>query len=135
MPEDVAPRPDDLANALRALAARLSPRGLPIDCRLPALDAALPPAVAAASNRICEEALGNAVRHAHARRIAIELHARDARLLVRVFDDGIGFDMAALHGDGILRMNELALSAGGRLDLRSAPHAGTCVSAMFSLVK
>jgi hypothetical protein len=32
-------------------------------------------------------------------------------------------------------MNELALSAGGRLDLRSAPHAGTCVSAMFSLVK
>jgi signal transduction histidine kinase len=135
MPEDVAPRPDDLANALRALAARISPRGMRIDCRLPALDVSLRPAVSGACYRICEEALGNAVRHAHARRIAIELQLRDGRLIARVLDDGIGFNLSALHGDGILRMNELALSAGGRLDLRSAPHAGTCVSAMFSLVK
>lgn len=135
MPQHVAPRPDDLANALRALAARISPRGIPIDCRLPALDVTLLPAVSGACYRICEEALGNAVRHARARCIAIELQLSGARLIVRVLDDGIGFNLAALHGDGILRMNELALSAGGRLDLRSAPHAGTCVSAVFSLVQ
>ena len=131
MPEDVAPRPDDLASALRALAVRLSSRGMEIDCRLPPLDVELPARVVAACYRICEEALGNAVRHSQARRIAIELQVREGRVLARVLDDGIGFDHAALHGDGLLRMNELALAAGGRLDLRSAPHAGTCVSVLF----
>lgn len=131
MPEDLAPRPDDLAHALRGLASRLSANGAEIDCRLPSLDDPLPPAVAAACYRICEEALSNAVRHAQARRIAVELLVRERRVLARVLDDGIGFDHAALHGEGLQRMNELARSAGGRLELRSAPHAGTCVCVVF----
>ena len=131
MPEDVAPRPSDLASALRALAARLSPRGMQIDCRIPALEVLLPPAMVSTCVRICEEAVRNALHHARARHITIELQAREDRVVARVLDDGIGFDHTALEGHGILRMNELARSAGGRLDLRSAPHAGTCVSMHF----
>lgn len=136
MPEDVAPRPDDLANALRALAARRGAGGVPIDCRVPAmLEAPIAPGVAAASYRICEEALDNAVLHSHARHIAVELIGREDRILVRILDDGDGFDMSALQGDGMNRMNELALAANGRLQVRSAPRAGTCISAVFPLPK
>lgn len=131
MPEDVAPRPDDLASALRGLAARLSTQGVTIDCRLPHAEVGLKPSVVSACYRICEEALRNAMRHSQARRISIELQVREDRVVARVLDDGIGFDHTALEGHGILRMSELARSAGGRLELRTAPHAGTCVSMHF----
>lgn len=136
MPEDVAPRPADLANALRALTVSRAGGGVPIDCRVPAtLEAPIAPAVAAASYRICEEALDNALLHAHARQIAVELIGRDDRILVRIFDDGDGFDIDALQGAGMMRMNELARAANGQLQVRSAPRAGTCVSAVFPLAK
>jgi signal transduction histidine kinase len=134
MPEDVAPRPDDLANALRALAARRAAAGVPIELRVPAsVRSPLEPAVSAACVRICEEALDNAILHAHARQIAVELIGREDRIVVRILDDGDGFEMEALHGEGMGRMNELARSANGRLDVRSAPGAGTCISVMFRL--
>ena len=136
MPEDVAPRPADLANALRALAASRDAGGVPIDIRVPAtLEAPIAPAVAAACYRICEEALDNAVAHAHARHIAMELIGRQDRVMVRILDDGDGFDIDALQGSGMQRMNELARAANGRLDVRSAPRAGTCVSAVFTAPK
>ena len=132
MPEDVAPRPTDLADALRALTASRAAGGVPIDCRVPAaFQSPMAPGVAAASYRICEEALDNAVLHAHARHIAVELISREDRVVVRILDDGDGFDIAALQGDGMNRMNELARAANGRLEVRSAPRAGTCVSAVF----
>jgi len=136
MPEDVAPRPDDLAQALRALAASRAGGSAPIDCRMPsAIDAPVPRAAAAAIFRICDEALANAVLHSHARRVSVELITREDRITVRILDDGDGFEMAALQGAGMVRMNELALAANGRLQVRSAPRAGTCVSAVFPLAK
>jgi signal transduction histidine kinase len=35
----------------------------------------------------------------------------------------------------MMRMDELARAANGRLEVRSAPRAGTCVSAVFPLAK
>jgi len=135
MPEDVAPRPADLGHALRELVARRS-GAIAIDCRIPAsVPAGIAPAVVAAASRICEEALDNALRHARARYIAIELIARDERLLVRILDDGEGIEPEALGGAGLLRMDELARAANGRLDVRSAPRAGTCVSVLFDLAR
>ena len=71
------------------------------------------------------------IPHAHARHIAVELIGREDRIVVRILDDGDGFDIAALQGDGMNRMNELARAANGQLQVRSAPRAGTCVSAVF----
>ena len=136
MPEDAAPRPDEFADALRAMAASRAAGGVPIDCRVPSpLAAPLPPAVASLIHRICDEALANTVRHANARRIAIEVISREDRIVVRILDDGDGLDLEALHGEGMMRMDELARAANGRLEVRSAPRAGTCVSAVFPLAK
>ena len=42
--------------------------------------------------RIAQEALQNALRHAHAEHVAIRLSGDNGRLLLEVEDDGIGFD-------------------------------------------
>jgi signal transduction histidine kinase len=82
--------------------------------------------------RIAQEALHNALRHAAPDRVSIRIAENGDRVLVvEVVDDGVGFE----PGDGELRskhlgltsMEERARSIGGRLELLSAPGAGTTV--------
>ena len=81
--------------------------------------------------RIAQEALHNALRHAAAERIVVRLDARDGRLVLTVSDDGVGFDPAdpAVRSRrlGLTSMEERAARLGGRLELASAPGAGTTV--------
>ena len=81
--------------------------------------------------RIAQEALQNAVRHAHASRIVLQLQRADSRLLLDVVDDGVGFDpdAAELRSRrlGLTSMEERAERLGGRLEIRSAKGAGTKV--------
>ncbi len=86
--------------------------------------------------RIAQEAISNAVRHAGARTIVIMLAATDAELTLTVRDDGRGFDPAVRPAValGLASMEERALALGTRLDLRSAPGAGTSVTLACPLV-
>jgi signal transduction histidine kinase len=82
--------------------------------------------------RIAQEALQNALKHAGATRIAVELDLDPARTRLAVVDDGAGFDpsdprVRSQHL-GVTVMAERARAVGGRLDLRSAPGAGTTVA-------
>jgi signal transduction histidine kinase len=81
--------------------------------------------------RIAQEALHNALRHASAAHVAVRLHRENGRLLLEVEDDGIGFEPAAreLRSThlGLTSMEERAQRLGGRLEIRSAPGAGTTV--------
>jgi signal transduction histidine kinase len=81
--------------------------------------------------RIAQEALHNAVRHAGAGHITVRLAASDGRLVLDVADDGAGFDPDApglrARRLGLTSMEERARRLGGRLELRSAPGAGTTV--------
>jgi PAS domain S-box-containing protein len=80
--------------------------------------------------RIAQEAISNAVRHAGARAIVIALAATEHELTLTVRDDGRGFDPAVRPATalGLASMEERALALGTRLDLRSAPGAGTSVT-------
>jgi len=97
----------------------------------------IPAQIESAGCRICEAAIDNAIGHAGVRRLTIELSLRHARLIVRVADDGVGFDAAQPAGlrerESLDMMDAFARAAGGRLDVRSAPGAGTCISAIFPL--
>jgi signal transduction histidine kinase len=77
--------------------------------------------------RIVHEALHNAVRHSGARRIVVRLGADGAE----VSDDGVGFEPARAELRsrhlGLTSMEERARELGGRLEIRSAPGAGTTV--------
>jgi signal transduction histidine kinase len=131
-----------LPDALRWLAGRQRElTGTDVDCRVSAAEnLRMPPQIEAACYRICQEALNNAALHAHARRVSVELVARHGRVVIRVSDDGVGFDQQAqraglmLSGHmGLISMEERARLAGGHFELRSAPHEGTCITASFAM--
>jgi signal transduction histidine kinase/streptogramin lyase len=79
--------------------------------------------------RIGQEAVSNAVRHANATVICLELRYTDASVVLRVLDDGCGFDLALATGDGnhwgLKSMQERAEQIGGRLQLLTKPGEGT----------
>ena len=75
--------------------------------------------------RIAQEGMNNAVRHAHAHNIWVEVMvaAPTARVIVR--DDGQGIGAMRHDSHGVRIMNERAALIGARLDLSNAPEGGT----------
>lgn len=92
----------------------------------------LPPAQLLALFHICQEALANAAKHAKAKKVEISLWATDDRVLMEIHDNGKGFDMstqATSIGHGLANMQTRAQSAGGDVDVSSAPGEGTTILA------
>jgi signal transduction histidine kinase len=87
--------------------------------------------------RIGQEAVSNAIRHAAASRIHMELFFDHAAVRLRVSDDGCGFDpeqpFSANAHWGIAGMRERAEKVGAHLRLVSQPGAGTTVEALVPL--
>ncbi|MGV8958927.1 MAG: PAS domain S-box protein [Stenotrophomonas sp.] len=76
--------------------------------------------------RIAQESLTNALRHANASQVQLRLEDEDGRFLrLQVVDDGEGFDLQGPRGLGLIVMRERAQTAGGTLEIESAPGAGT----------
>ncbi|MBX0327935.1 GAF domain-containing protein [Oscillochloris sp. ZM17-4] len=83
--------------------------------------------------RIVQEALNNVVKHADARNVTVALEFGAERVLVRVADDGQGFDPQATPSGqgrhlGMISMRERAAEIGGTMDLRSMIGGGTEVT-------
>jgi signal transduction histidine kinase len=77
-----------------------------------------------------QEALSNVARHARAGGVTVTISGCDGpRVHVTIADDGDGFhpDRPREGGSGLAGMRERALLAGGRLDVRAAPGAGTTI--------
>ena len=124
-----------LVEALRNLVTRHGERaGVRASFTATPPDARAPVEIATGCFRIVQEALSNVARHAHARHVEVTLTAQDAALEVTVSDDGVGFNVERLRtGLGLVGMGERADFAGGRLDVESAPGAGTTLRARFPL--
>jgi two-component system NarL family sensor kinase len=79
--------------------------------------------------RAAQEALANLARHAQASRVEMALEARGDRLVLRIQDNGVGFDVARLFGApanvasgiGLRSLREQASALGGRLEIVSGP--------------
>jgi ligand-binding sensor domain-containing protein len=81
--------------------------------------------------RIGQEAVANAVRHAAATRIDVQLIYQAERVSLRVEDDGRGFDPSRNGAEGhygLQGMQERAGEIAATLELKSAPGEGTLVS-------
>jgi signal transduction histidine kinase len=80
--------------------------------------------------RIAQVALANARKHAAATRVDVRLESRDRGYLVRVRDDGRGFDVGEGSEPGhlgISSMRERAEMLGGWLSIETDPGSGTTV--------
>jgi signal transduction histidine kinase len=81
--------------------------------------------------RIAGEALRNAFRHAHARKVEVEIRYDDEQFRLRVRDDGRGIDRAVLSRQGseghfgLPGMRERATLIGGKLTVWSEVDVGT----------
>jgi PAS domain S-box-containing protein len=83
--------------------------------------------------RILQEALSNAIRHAHATHITIEAQAASDQLKLRVTDDGIGLAADISAGRGLENMQIRAKELGGELIMAAAQRRGTDVTLMVPL--
>jgi two-component system, NarL family, sensor kinase len=118
-----------LAGALEDLTAPASSAGIETSVSVSGVEHA-PEHVVTLVWRVAQEATRNAVRHAHASRLSVEVlgDERQVRLVVR--DDGIGFDRRAearATSYGLRGMQSLVEDGGGRLEVDSAPGRGTTV--------
>jgi signal transduction histidine kinase len=92
----------------------------------------LPAATRDALVRIVREGVTNAVRHAHASDITVELTG-ERGIHLRISDNGVGFDPATASraGFGLTSMRDRARAAGGDLQCFSSPGAGTQIEVVF----
>jgi len=81
--------------------------------------------------QILREWLANAVRHAQATTATIFGRVEGGRLLLKLVDNGVGFNLAtgAVAGHhGLRNMTNRARMLDGHLDITSAPGQGTTIS-------
>jgi NarL family two-component system sensor histidine kinase LiaS len=87
--------------------------------------------------RILQESVSNTLRHAKAARLDVLLIKRDDRVIMRVVDDGVGFqtDETKAGSYGMQNMHERALEVGGTLKIVSVKNKGTRLEVKVPLVK
>jgi signal transduction histidine kinase len=109
-----------LTLALKALARRSA---VPVELDLRA-GRRLPDHVEVAAYYAVSEALANAVKHARASIVHVELDAPDATLRLAIRDDGIGGADPA-QGSGLTGLRDRIEAVGGTLDVSSPADGGT----------
>ena len=80
--------------------------------------------------RVAQEAIRNAVRHAHAANLTVEVRGDEREVRLTVRDDGAGFDPSASARDGsygLRGLQSLVEDGGGRVRVDSTPGDGTTV--------
>jgi PAS domain S-box-containing protein len=76
--------------------------------------------------RIAQEAISNALRHAAARSVEVELAVHDQRVRLRIADDGRGFESGRDHGGmGLKIMHYRARMIAGALEVKPQTPCGT----------
>ncbi|MEV7318821.1 GAF domain-containing sensor histidine kinase [Streptomyces sp. NPDC093970] len=92
---------------------------------------ALPAAQEEALLRVAQEALHNALRHSGAEHVDVSVNRRGGGAVLRVTDDGAGFDphvtRSAGRHLGLVSMRDRASGVGGALTVESAPGKGTTI--------
>lgn len=84
--------------------------------------------------RVGQEAIANAVRHAHPAKIAISLEYEKNLVRLLVADDGVGFTPGGdLRGFGVRGMRSRASGISARLEIFTAPGQGTRIQITASL--
>jgi signal transduction histidine kinase len=114
----------------KQVAAVRARHGIAVQADLPE-EPDVPLPVKEALYRIALEALQNTTKHGRSRTVHLALEVGDRELVLRVNDDGRGFDPTrSFPGHlGLHSMRERATGLGGVLVLESAPGAGTRIVA------
>lgn len=134
---------DDLGllPAVQSYITRFSERtGVPVALHASQAETRLPRPLEVALYRVIQEALTNVARHADARHVDIRLQVDASTAVLRIADDGRGFDAAHFlrnppqgHGMGVIGMRERIATYGGRFAIESRQGTGTRVKLSIPL--
>jgi len=128
----------DLRSALRSMTARLAEtESLEVDVHLPQEPIPLSLHRQYHLSRVIQEALTNCLRHSGAKRACVDIRVslaptRPPAVVAEIRDEGVGFDPEGLdshQGHGLAGMQERLAPYEGRVQVESAPGAGTRVIA------
>ncbi|MEZ4503462.1 MAG: histidine kinase [Dehalococcoidia bacterium] len=119
---------DGLGPALRDLASRS-----PVPVAVKATSDRYPTDVETAAYFVACEGLTNAVKHAGATSVRLEVARRDSTLIVSIADDGAGGAIAD-HGSGLTGLSDRVVALGGRLLIDSGVGCGTTLRAELPCV-
>lgn len=119
--------------ALRQEAKRYqASTGIAVECELEEIP--LEPKAALAVFRIAQESLLNIAQHAGASNVRIHLTREDSSVILEIYDNGRGFDLAEMQLSlGLAGMAERASIADGSLRIDTSPGQGTMVRAIFPI--
>jgi signal transduction histidine kinase len=117
-----------LGPALRELASRS-----PVPVEVCATTERFPLDVEAAAYFVACEGLTNAVKHARAEQVVLQVLSQDGALVVSVADDGVG-GAALGRGSGLTGLSDRVAARGGRLRVVSIRGGGTTLSAELPCV-
>ncbi|QLE57591.1 GAF domain-containing protein [Nostoc sp. TCL26-01] len=87
--------------------------------------------------RIGQEALTNAIKHASAREIKLELVYEPTQLLMQIKDNGEGFDpdsLSIVKGFGLIGIKERCDRIGAHLTIQSIPGQGTEITILINRI-
>ena len=124
-----------LEASLMRLEATLAERGISLTVEIPD-KVVLDRDRAVLVYRVVREALVNATKHSSAKSAGILILQTGERTQITVTDDGRGFDPSAPYPEGhfgLRILRDTIQQAGGTLEVRSGPGAGTTVTATFGV--
>jgi signal transduction histidine kinase len=125
-----------LNDALEDLAEGLKKQGLACTLETAGLDQPLPDSTAVMVYRIVQELAGNALKHAGAKHVLLQVLRHNDQLTVLVEDDGKGFDVPkALRqkGLGLSSIDSRVRFLNGSIDWDAAPGKGASVTVHLPL--
>jgi PAS domain S-box-containing protein len=131
---------DGLEAALREEAKSACNRAALASCEVVSeLEGRLDPVVETALFRVAQQALANVVDHAGATHALVAIECRQNGVVLRVSDDGCGFDpdhvqvISDIAHFGLIAMRERVEALGGRFRVTTEPGGGTMVEARLPL--
>jgi signal transduction histidine kinase len=129
-----------LLPALEELADRATDTELEVHLDCPTSIANMTPAQELMLYRIAQELVNNALRHARARVITIQLYCLDSEIRMSVLDDGVGFDFDAImenkqSGLGLRNIESRLSVVDGHVTFDVAPGRGSQIHIQLKMAK
>jgi signal transduction histidine kinase len=136
-----------LGEDIQGWVVRLNGRhsGASISCNVRGTESRVPARISLGVTGILVEAISNSLRHGNPTSIEVDLSFMGAALLLRIRDDGRGFDLRSLLETdnvpapgqhlGVASMRQLAEMIGANFAISSAPGRGTQISVYASWAK
>jgi signal transduction histidine kinase len=120
----------------------LEAQGINVSAEFSGMEERLPPEIEVTLYRIAQGLIGNILEHSGAKNVSIKLERSANECILRIEDDGKGFDVSKLtrvessgRGAGLFTMRERLKLVGGVGHVESKPGRGTTVIAKVTLVK